>query len=156
MVLPPDHNNGPTLTWVTATLDIIAAFFIALRLWIRYRHHKIGWDDWTILIAYLIANTRMIFQILQSFHGNGRHKVYLTDEQYIQCVKWGWYAQLGLFGGNCFCKMSICLLILRIKETKFLKRLLGSVIFGLVLTNATFDIILLAECSPVKAYWRPV
>ncbi len=116
----------------------------------------LGGDDWTIFISLSIANARMVFQILQSFHGNGRHKVYLTYEQYTISAKWGWYAQLALFGGNCFCKISICLLILRIKETRFLKRLLWSVIAGLVITNGTFEIMLLAECSPVNAYWRPV
>lgn len=152
--LPPDRNIGPILVWLTASLDIVAVLLTALRMWIRYAYHKIGWDDWMIVVALACANSRMIFQILQSFHGNGRHHIYLSDEDYALSAKWGWYAQLGLFGGVGFCKISICLLILRIKETKFLKRLLYSVIVGLVLTNGTFVIILLAECSPVSAYWR--
>ena len=151
---PPDHNIGPVLIWLTASLDIIAVLLTGLRMWIRYSFHRVGLDDWMIVVALAIANSRMIFQILQSFHGNGRHHIYLTDEQYALSAKWGWYAQLGLFGGVCFCKISICLLILRIKETKFLKRLLYSVIVGLLLTNGAFVIILLAECSPVNAYWR--
>lgn len=154
--LPPDRNVGPVLIWVTATLDIIAVVLTSLRMWIRARHRIIGWDDWTMVVALLIANSRMIFQILQSAHGNGRHKDYLTDEQYTLSSKWGWYAQLGLFGGNAFVKISICLLILRIKNTPFLRRLLYSVIGGLIITNATFVIILLAQCSPVNTYWRPV
>ena len=108
------------------------------------------------MVALLVATSRFIFQILQSAHGNGRHKVYLSDEAYTLSSKWGWYAQLGLFGGNAFVKISICLLILRIKNTPFLKRLMFGVIGGLVLTNITFVIILLAQCSPVNAYWRPV
>ncbi|KAK3725880.1 hypothetical protein LTR37_000028 [Vermiconidia calcicola] len=153
--LPPDENNGPILIWVTAVLDLIAVLLTALRFWIRGKHRIIGWDDWTMVLAVLCANSRMIFQILQSYHGNGRHKVYLDPEEYILSSKWGWYAQLGLFGGNAFVKISICLLILRIKNTKFLKWLLYCVIVGLALVNGTFVIILLAECSPVNAYWRP-
>lgn len=154
--MPPDRNIGPILIWVTVTLDIIAIVLTSLRMWIRARHRIIGWDDWTMVTALVIANTRMIFQILQSSHGNGRHKIYLDPEEYTLSSKWGWYAQLGLFGGNCFVKISICLLILRIKNTRFLTRLLYGVIGGLILTNLTFVIILLAECSPVNAYWRPV
>lgn len=151
---PPDNNIGPVLIWLTASLEIVAVLLTSLRIWIRYSYNRIGWDDWMIVLALAIASTRMIFQILQSFHGNGRHAEYLTDEQYTLSAKWGWYAQLGLFGGVCFCKISICLLILRIKETKILKRIMWGVIAGLIVTNGAFEIILLAECSPVNAYWR--
>lgn len=151
---PPDRNIGPVLIWLTASLEIVAVILTSLRIWIRYIYHKIGLDDWMILVALAIATSRMIFQILQSFHGNGRHADYLTQEQYTLSSKWGWYAQLGLFGGVCFCKISICLLILRIKETPVLKRLMWAVIAGLIITNGAFEIILLAECSPVNAYWR--
>lgn len=154
--LPPDDNIGPILIWLTASLDIIAIVLTSLRMWIRWRHRILGWDDWTMVAAVVIANTRMIFQAIQGVYGNGRHKVYLSSEQYTLSSKWGWYAQLGLFGGNAFVKISICLLILRIKNTPFLKRLMYGVIGGLVLTNLTFIIILLAQCSPVNAYWRPV
>lgn len=154
--MPPDDDIGPILVWLTVSLDIIAVALTGARMWIRWRHRIIGWDDWTMVTALVIANTRMIFQILQSAHGNGRHKIYLSDEEYTLSSKWGWYAQLGLFGGNAFVKISICLLILRIKDTTFMKRLMYSVIGGLILTNATFIIILLAQCSPVNAYWRPV
>ena len=153
--LPPDRNIGPVLVWVTVVLSIIAITLTVSRIWVRAKLRKLGWDDWTMLVALLIANSRMIFQILQLTEGNGRHRVYLSDEQYIRSNKWGWYAQLGLFGGMCFVKISICLLILRIKSDKFLKWFLGGVMVGLVVVNGAFVIILLAECRPMYAYWRP-
>ena len=152
---PPDRDVGPILVWVTVALSIVAILLVSLRIWVRWTILKLASDDWTMVVALLIANSRMIFQILQLTEGNGRHRVYLTEEQYIRSNKWGWYAQLGLFGGMCFCKISICLLILRIKSDKFLRRLMTGVIGGLILTNGTFVIILLAECQPLYAYWRP-
>jgi hypothetical protein len=153
--LPPDKNIGPVLVWLTLSLALVAWGLTGLRLLVRWRSRNLGWDDYTMILANLAANSRMIFQFLQLRHGNGRHRVYLDPEQYVLSSKWGWYAQMGLFGGMCFVKISICLLILRLKNNKFLRWLLGVCITGLVITNSAFIIILLAECRPINAYWRP-
>lgn len=50
-------------------------------------------------------------------------------------------------------KTSICLLVLRIKDRPRIRYFLRGVIVGLVLTNLLPWIIVLAECSPVDAYW---
>jgi hypothetical protein len=63
--------------------------------------------------------------------------------------------QLFLFVNLPLLKCSICLLILRIKNTQVLKNCLFIMMAGLVLTNGMPWIVLLAECDPVQKYWIP-
>lgn len=103
----------------------------------------------------LLAVGRTIVQIVSVKAGNGRHKPYLTtaDYQYVNFLSW--VTQLFLFVAICILKCSICLLILRIKKTKLLRRCLIGMMGGLVATNGLPLIVLLAECDPVKKYWVP-
>ncbi|KAK5002037.1 hypothetical protein LTR28_011905, partial [Elasticomyces elasticus] len=87
--------------------------------------------------------------------GNGRHRAYLSVPAYQYVNFLGWLTQLILFPTIGLLKTSICLLILRIKSTKHLRWFLSGIILGLFLTNGLCFLVLLAECSPVKAYWVP-
>jgi hypothetical protein len=62
--------------------------------------------------------------------------------------------QLLLFPILGLIKTSICILVSRIKDTKGLRIVLWCVVLGLILTNLLPEVILLAECSPVDAYWK--
>lgn len=97
----------------------------------------------------------MGIQIASVQHGNGRHIWYLTDDEYIWIVMSSWYTQIILFPTICLLKISICLLLLRIKDTKNAKIVIYTIIVGLVLTNLLPEIVLLAQCTPVETYWRP-
>ena len=112
----------------------------------------LGWDDYTILATALLALARLGCQVGQVFHGNGRHRWYIEPEEYVISNMYGWYAQLLLFLAVCLLKISICLLLLRIKDTRKLRNLIYAVMGGLVLTNGGVIIILLSECRPIEAY----
>ncbi|KAH8896814.1 hypothetical protein GQ53DRAFT_527772 [Thozetella sp. PMI_491] len=152
-ILPEDQNVGPTLLVLSGILLFFVALSTSLRVYVRYKNHMLGWDDYTISLVTVIAFVRVGTEIAQSQHGNGRHRWFLADEDYVASNMWGWYGQLLLFAGVCLLKISICLLILRIKNDPWLKILLRCVMAGLVVTNGGVIIILLAECSPVEAYW---
>lgn len=63
--------------------------------------------------------------------------------------------QIFLFLNIGLLKCSICILILRIKDTPLLNWCLYGMMAGLILTNLECVIVLLAECSPVEKYWLP-
>lgn len=151
--LPPDENVGPVLLTLTAILTAIAVSSTGLRLWVRHARYSLGSDDYTMAAATVLAIARMAIQIVQVQNGNGRHRWYITNDQYMFINELGWVAQILLFADNALLKISICLLILRIKSTKWLKWLLYTVMAGLAVTNALCIIVLLAECDPVKTYW---
>lgn len=151
--LPPDEDVGPISFAITLVLSFFLVTTTALRLSVRAANRKLGWDDYTITLAGATAVTRFAFGIKQWQHGNGRHRVYLTDHNYTMINMYGWWGQIFLFVSVVFLKVSICLLILRIKDTKTLKTLLSVLVAGVVITNFGVVIILIAECQPV-GFWR--
>ncbi|KAI9146981.1 hypothetical protein HJFPF1_13010 [Paramyrothecium foliicola] len=151
--LPPDENVGIPLLALSSTLIAFVIGTTCLRMFARIKNRAVGWDDYTICLATILAILRLGTQVAQSHHGNGRHRWYIDPHDYMLSNMYGWYAQLLLFSSICVLKISICLLILRIRGDRWLKILLYAVIAGLVVTNGGVIIILLAECKPV-GYWR--
>lgn len=151
--LPPQEDAGPILMWISGVLMGLIVITTALRMFVRGINRIIGWDDATILVTVAITITRLGFQIEQSRHGNGKHRVYLNADDYKLINKYGWYAQIMLFIAVAFLKLSICLLILRIKDTKALKAVVYTVMSGVLFTNFGCVIILIAECKPA-GFWR--
>ncbi|RDL41219.1 Integral membrane protein [Venustampulla echinocandica] len=151
--LPPQQDVGPILMWISGILMVLTVISTALRIFVRCKNRIFGWDDATMLLCVACAATRLGFEIKQAQHGNGKHRVYLSDQNYMMINKYGWYGQIFLFASVAFLKVSICLLILRIKNTKPLKILVYTVMAGVLITNFGVVIILLAECRPA-GFWR--
>ncbi|KAF6830301.1 integral membrane protein [Colletotrichum musicola] len=151
--LPPDENVGPISVALAAVLTALLIITTGLRIWVRAANRKLGWDDWTILLAAATCIARFAIVVKQAEHGNGRHRVYLSEWDYMMVNMYGWWGQVLLFLAVAFLKVSICLLILRIKDTKALKIMLYILMAGVLVTNLGVVIILIAECQPV-GFWR--
>lgn len=146
-------NAGPTLLVIAIVMIILCLITTTMRLLARYTRHALGSDDYTITAATLLALGRIIIQIISVPHGNGRHRrmISKSDYQYVNFLTW--LTQLFLFPVLCLLKISVCLLVLRIKNTRPLRLGLWTLISALVLTTLLPELVLLAECSPVSAYW---
>jgi hypothetical protein len=144
---------GPTLLTIAAVMLTLVLLTTALRLTVRTKRHALGGDDWCILAATLLSIGRIVCQFISVPYGNGRHRPYISkgDYQYVNFLTW--LTQLFLFPILCLLKVSVCLLVLRIKNTKSLRWGLRVLMTLLVLTTLLPEIVLLAECSPVSAYW---
>ncbi|KAI8931653.1 hypothetical protein NX059_011302 [Plenodomus lindquistii] len=153
--LPPDYSVGSVLLILTCILTGFTIITTVLRIWARYGRRALGWDDLAIAVCCVLATIRTAIQILSVAHGNGRHRWYISQEDYQYVNFLTWLTQIFLFTNIALLKCSICMLILRIKNEKVLRRFLYGMMVGLVLTNLWPIIILLAECNPVKKYWRP-
>ncbi|KAI8275647.1 hypothetical protein K4K59_010140, partial [Colletotrichum sp. SAR11_240] len=143
--LPPDEDIGPASVATAAVLTALMIITTSARIWVRAANRKLGWDDWTILIASGVSIVRFAFVVKQQQYGNGRHRVYLSDYDYMMINMYGWWGQILLFLAVAFLKVSICLLILRIKDTKVLKILLYTIMGGVLVSNFGVVIILVAE-----------
>ncbi|KAF2849550.1 hypothetical protein T440DRAFT_129735 [Plenodomus tracheiphilus IPT5] len=153
--LPPDHSVGHILLTLTCILTAFTIVTTVLRIWARHGRRALGWDDYAIIVCCILATVRTGIQILSVANGNGRHRWYLTPHQYQYVAFLTWLTQLFLFTNIALLKCSICMLILRIKNERVLRYCLTAMMVGLVLTNLWPIIILLAECDPVKKYWKP-
>ena len=152
--LPPDENMGTIMVIVAVILSFFAATSTVLRLWVRKACFNLGWDDFTIAASCLLGLARVIILSIAYGRCNGRHVRYLTEAQTEYINMLGFYALLLLFPAICLAKASICLLILRMKETKGLRWLLGLVMAGLVATNLECITVMLAQCDPISGYWN--
>ncbi|KAI1077246.1 hypothetical protein F5B20DRAFT_552833 [Whalleya microplaca] len=153
--LPSDENIGTTLIAVTGVLTALTLLTTSCRVWVRYQKRILGWDDYTIIAVTLLATVRMAIQAAQvDLFGNGRHRWFLTEDQYMNNNMLGWYAQILLFATVCLLKISICLLMLRIKNDGAVRILMYIVMGGMIISSLGCIIVLLAECHPIEAYWK--
>ncbi|KAL2878379.1 hypothetical protein SGCOL_006350 [Colletotrichum sp. CLE4] len=151
--LPPDENVNPILLGVSGVLVFFVVITTSIRLYVRFSLRHLGWDDYLMGIVASLGIVRYGVQCAQGNTGNGKHRWYISTEEYVNNNMLGWFAQILLFASICLLKCSIMLLLLRIKDSSRLKYFLWSVMAGLVITNFGVIIILLAECDPVNAYW---
>jgi hypothetical protein len=68
-----EHNAGPLTSRLGITLLVIGAVCIVCRFLARWRiqNSSVGWDDWTILAAYvLLIPSTILIEISQSSNVN--------------------------------------------------------------------------------------
>ena len=151
---PADTNLGPVFVILTCTLTAISLSVTALRLWVRKVNYYLGWDDYLIGITMALLITRMGLQVASVKHGNGRHRAYLAKEEYQWVVMANFYTIFLLFPTLGLLKISICCLLLRIKNTPKIRMFMYIIIGGLVITNIEPSIVMLAQCRPIEAFWK--
>lgn len=152
--LPPDGNSGPALLVISCILLVIILVTSSLRIFVRFKTGALGLDDYTIIVVTVLCVIRVGIQIAQVVeYGNGRHRWYISEEDYVDNNMMGWYAQVLLFATMCLLKVSICLLLLRIKDDQWAKVSMYIIMAGLFITNFGCIVILLAQCRPISVYW---
>lgn len=154
--LPPDENVGPALLGVSGTCLALVIITTSVRLWVRSALRSLGPDDYTITVVTILGIIRFGVQVAQVAIGNGRHRWYIDAEDYMRNNMLGWFAQILLFASICLLKISILLLLLRIKDSQRVKYAAWGIMAGLFITNFGCIFILLAECRPISAYWTGV
>ncbi|KAF9872132.1 integral membrane protein [Colletotrichum karsti] len=130
--LPPDETVGPIWLGVSTTLLIFLLLTTILRLWVRIARRNFGWDDTTIALAAVMATVRYTLAAMQLPHGNGRHRVYLSDYDYKMINMYGWYGQLFHFTSMACLKCSICALVLRLKDKRGMRIFVCTIIAGVI------------------------
>jgi hypothetical protein len=152
--LPPDENSGPALLAVSSILIALILVSSSLRIFVRFSNGALGLDDYTIVAVTVLCVTRFAIQVVQvNRYGNGRHRWYINHDDYVANNMLGWYTQVILFATMCLLKVSICLLLLRIKNNRGLRIFMYCIMTGLFITNFGCIVILLAQCRPISVYW---
>jgi hypothetical protein len=152
---PASDDRGPALAIVSGLFCAIAFATTALRLWVRKERRGLGWDDYTIGLAMVLTIIEAGLNIKAVTRGKGKRSAYLSKADIEFVNMYGWYAQHFLFAAMALVKASICLLILRIRESKRLKWFIWIVIGVLLASSVELSIVLLVQCKPISTYWRP-
>lgn len=151
---PPNVDLGPFFIILTSILTAISLLLTCLRLWVRRVNYHLGWDDYTIGVTMILALARLGMQGASVPHGNGRHRAYLSSEEYTWVVMANFVTIFLLFPTLGLLKISICFLLLRIKNSRRIRIFIYTIIGGLILTNIEPPLILLIQCRPINAFWN--
>ncbi|KAG8530575.1 uncharacterized protein KY384_005078 [Bacidia gigantensis] len=134
-----------TTILVTVISILLLAARFATRIWIVKR---VGWDDWTILLAVLGHPIGMALVVVQIGYGLGRPVFYLTEHQFQEFMKYAYGEWLQTFATLMFTKISICLFLLRITISKSFVRPLQAAIGILVVSNVILTVLWIVQCTP--------
>lgn len=93
------------------------------------------------------------FVTVGAVNGLGRHEYYLTTSQRRISQAIGWADWIQTFITLALVKISICLFLLRIVESRNVKRGMYALIGFTSLFTAICVFLLLGVCRPLKAYW---
>lgn len=150
-----DGDKGPALIVVSSLFTTIAFITTILRLWVRQIRRALGSDDYIMAVAMVLTVVEAALTIQAVTRGKGKHTRFLqqADIEYINMHSW--IAQIVLFPAMALVKISVCLLITRINNSKKLRWLTSTVILVLTAVSLEVVIVLLAQCKPVSASWRP-
>jgi hypothetical protein len=146
-----DDNIGNVLLIPAAFFIAPSAITTALRLWARRKSP--GLDDWTIIVAAVLTIVLNALSIVGVRHGKGRHVCALDDESISEIGRYSLINQIILFWALFFIKISVCLLVLRVKSTAMLRWTSGIITALMITSTIVACAALLAECKPVSAYW---
>ena len=86
-------------------------------------------------------------------NGLGRHEYYLTSAQRRLFQVIGWADWIQTFITLALMKISICLFLLRIVDTKHVVRGMYTLISCITLFTAVSVLLFLGVCRPLRAYW---
>lgn len=114
-----NDNRGGGIIASEVVTTFLACMAVALRLATRtWIIRNVGWDDYTILFAVFGKIIGSGLVIVEVHYGFGRHKVDLTQWQYIEFMKYSYGEWIQTFQTLMFTKISICFFLLRIPVEK--------------------------------------
>ncbi|KAI1768208.1 hypothetical protein GGR53DRAFT_16490 [Hypoxylon sp. FL1150] len=155
--MEPDDNRGPALLTIYVVQCSLALAFLALRLWARISIHTLGWDDFFMVITWVVHAVATIFVGIVSTHGGYRHSYHLEPEQLRFLARINTISQFPGIVSPATGKAAICLLFMRVFGTISTWR--KAFIWALMTVNIIDCIICLvvvyARCASPEALWDP-
>ena len=93
------------------------------------------------------------FITTEVLNGLGRHEYYLSSAQRRLFQAVGWADWIQTFITLALMKISICLFLLRIVDTKHVVRGMYALIMCITLFTAVSIFLFVGVCRPLRAYW---
>lgn len=148
-------DKGPTLIIVSSLFTSIAFVTTVLRLWVRQKRRALRSDDYTMAAAMILTIVEAALTIQAVTRGKGKRTKFLSQDDVDYINMFSWIAQIVLFPAMALVKISVCLLMTRIDSSQRLKWLTSTIIVLLSVASFELVFILLAQCRPIDASWKP-
>jgi hypothetical protein len=83
----------------------------------------------------------------------GHHIIYLSPDVLVRCLRLTFFVGILINYPNVLVKISIAIMLLRIKTTKVWRIAIYSLLASLVFVGVMSTIITLLYCKPISAFW---
>ncbi|KAF2625391.1 MFS general substrate transporter [Macroventuria anomochaeta] len=148
-------SRGPAVRGTSAATLALCSVFVILRLMSRFFVvKKTGWDDYTMIAAWMLAFGASFSIIFGTTKGLGRHQDHIPND-WLEPMQQSAYAFSVLYNPALMAtKTSILIFYLNLSETQKIFR--WATISTLVVVNAgglALTILNIVQCRPVSAAW---
>ena len=170
--LPPYSDTvRPVELGILGTLFALSAIAFLSRIFSRlHPYPNLGWDDLAITVAMVryfklkvstsanfekisaTANWGLIVETVR--HTGGRHIVYISPDDLTTVFRLSFIGNILWLWSVTFIKVSIALMLLRIKQTKTWKWAIWSMMAILAASATASTVAELLQCSPIAANWE--
>ncbi|KAK7734024.1 hypothetical protein SLS53_008019 [Cytospora paraplurivora] len=149
-------GDGVTLLLVTAVMLSLSWATVLARLSVRrwLKPEAMGLDDFLMCAGLILYSVTCCLVIVCSFYGAGQHRVNIDDATNMQGTKLFFIAEFFYAACTLPIKMSICVLLLRIADTR--RRFVWSlwtIISATVIAPIIFILSIANICHPITALW---
>ncbi|KAH8731748.1 hypothetical protein GQ44DRAFT_755145 [Phaeosphaeriaceae sp. PMI808] len=152
--LTQDDSQAPLLLGLGGGILILAILLLGARLWSRLRPvSNLKADDWAALGGTILAILQFAVQCAACFHGFGRRTPFVSLANRTAGLRLVFVAQAIWYWSITLTKVSVALLLLRLKPGRRWKSFLYSMIVLVILTGVMQTCFLFLQCRPFSVYW---
>ncbi|KAL8867038.1 MAG: hypothetical protein Q9174_005922 [Haloplaca sp. 1 TL-2023] len=150
-----EGNWGPPIIILTAVFLFLVLVVLALRIFTRvWLVHAFWWDDFTIILAVLGTTIGAALDFVEVHYGFGKHQRFLSQHELEQFKKYTYGEWIQTFATLMWTKVSICLFLIRIPQSRALKRPLQWAVAFLLFSNTALTVMIIMQCQPLHAAWN--
>ncbi|KAH7413671.1 hypothetical protein DE146DRAFT_2565 [Phaeosphaeria sp. MPI-PUGE-AT-0046c] len=149
----PNDNQAPMLLGMSGSFLIIAISLLCARIWSRWRNLKV--DDWTVTGGTLLAIVNYTVQCIACSHGLGRRTRFVSLADRSSALRLIFILQVIFYWSITLVKISVALLLLRLRPTRRWSLFLYTTMAILLLTVLAQTLLQFLQCKPFSIFWDP-
>ncbi|KAJ5191237.1 uncharacterized protein N7498_010222 [Penicillium cinerascens] len=149
-----EESRALAVRTVAAVFMCIATISVMLRCYVRgWLVKAFGWDDGSMVLAAIFYVMFSACMIGGTLYGTGYHFASLTAHDRVTAMEYWWLCEIAYCFASIFCKISVCIFLLRITVKKTHIWILYTVMVLTVLAGLVFMFLMLLQCKPLSYFW---
>ncbi|OQD91101.1 hypothetical protein PENANT_c001G02295 [Penicillium antarcticum] len=139
---------------VAAVFLPIAAISVILRCYVRgWIVKAFGWDDAAMILAMIFYAMFCGTMIGGTLYGTGYRYDSLEPRNAVTAMEYWWLCEIAYCFASIFCKISVCLFLMRITIKRIHIWTLYTVMILTVIAGVVFMFLMLLQCKPLSYFW---
>lgn len=149
-----EGNWGPAILALTIAFLVVVLIFLFLRIVTRvWIVHQFWWDDAAIVLAVLGTTIGAALDFVEVNYGFGKHQQFLSPHNLQEFRKYTYGEWIQTFATLMWTKVSICLFLMRLPNSRALRLPLQCAVAFLLFSNTILTVIWIMQCQPIHAAW---